>query len=44
MNPISLSVDEPLTCIPFFDVNERPLPAYITESADVDGDFNKVQW
>ena len=49
MIPTSLSVNESLTCVPFFDNNERQhllneLPTYLSEAADVDRDFDQLHW
>ena len=49
MNPSVASVDESLCCIPFFDANEREklkeeLPTYLAEAADIDRDFDQLQW
>ena len=49
MNPTAASVDESLCCIPFFDANEREklkeeLPTYLAEAADIDRDFDQLQW
>ena len=49
MNPTAASVDEYLSCIPFFDANEREklkeeLPTYLAEAVDIDRDFDQLQW
>ena len=49
MNPTAASVDESLSCIPFFDANEREklkeeLPTYLAKAVDIDRDFDQLQW
>ena len=49
MKPTASSVDQALSCIPFLDASERDklkeeLPAYIARVADVDKDFDPLEW
>ena len=49
MNPTAASVDDSLSCIPCFDASEREklkeeLPTYLAEAADIDRDFDQLQW
>ena len=49
MKPTASSVDQALSCIPFLDASERDklkeeLPTYIARVADVDKDFDPLEW
>ena len=50
MNPTSLSVNESLTCVSFFDNHEQQqhllteLSTNLSEAADVDRDFDQLHW
>ena len=49
MDPTAASVDQCLSCVPFFDANERErlkaeLPTYLAEVSDIHRDFDQLEW